>query len=72
MRGSYREVKAGDRFGTRQVVRELGMDASGHRYFQCRCDCGLLWIHRMDRLLVLADGRSCRYCPPTAEVRHGG
>ena len=71
MRGARRAVAPGDRFGRRTVVRELDSYDHRHRYFQARCDCGLLWIHRMDRLVAVADGRPCRYCPPETEARHG-
>lgn len=64
MRGRYRTIRAGDRFGRRTVVREVDKDARSHRYFQVRCDCGLLWIHRLDRLIEVGDGRPCRFCPP--------
>jgi len=71
MRGARREISEGDRFGRRTVIGELGMDGSGHRYFKVRCDCGLLWIHRMDRLVAVADGRPCRFCS-SQEARDAG
>lgn len=62
MRGKEIEISPGDRFGTRTVIGLFAKDRRSHRFFRVKCDCGEIWVHRLDFLLERKDGRPCRYC----------
>jgi hypothetical protein len=70
MPGKHRDIKAGDRFGQRTVIRQSSKDEWSHRYFEAQCDCGEVWVHRIDYLLACKDGRPCRKCGLPAPLAH--
>jgi len=59
-----RRVMAGTRWGKLTVIRPLELDKSGHRFVECRCDCGNHVKVRGSQLLC-GDSKTCAKCPPS-------
>jgi hypothetical protein len=51
------------------VLSEFAKDLRSHRYFKVRCDCGEEWIHRIDFLTEIRDGRECRRCEKNGDLQ---
>ena len=58
----------GSKWGKLTIQRKLERDKSGHRFVECKCDCGNIAKVRASQLLC-GDTKTCRKCPPTNRYR---
>lgn len=50
MSNPKRKIVAGDKFGTRTVVREAATRKDYLRVFVCKCECGEVWRYTLTQL----------------------
>ena len=61
---SVEKTKIGSKWGNLTVLKKLERDKSGHRFLECKCDCGNVIKVRSSQLRS-GDSKTCRKCPPT-------